>query len=52
MKATLRLRDPGHWNTVALDGSMPDDDLLDLIDHSCELVLSRLPRTQRDKLNT
>ncbi|HEX4812284.1 MAG TPA: MmcQ/YjbR family DNA-binding protein [Nonomuraea sp.] len=40
-----------HWNTVTLDGSVPDDELLDLIDHSYELVVSRLPRAERDKLN-
>ncbi|MDP4510716.1 MmcQ/YjbR family DNA-binding protein [Nonomuraea turcica] len=39
-----------HWNTVTLDGSVPDDELLDLIDHSYELVVARLPRAERDKL--
>ncbi|MFF4771906.1 MmcQ/YjbR family DNA-binding protein [Microtetraspora fusca] len=41
-----------HWNTVTLDGSVPDGELLDLIDHSYELVVARLPRAERDKLNT
>jgi predicted DNA-binding protein (MmcQ/YjbR family) len=41
-----------HWNTVTLDGSVPGEDLLDLIDHSYQLVVSRLPRAERDKLNT
>jgi predicted DNA-binding protein (MmcQ/YjbR family) len=40
-----------HWNTVELDGSVPDDELLDLIDHSYELVVARLPRAERDKLS-
>jgi predicted DNA-binding protein (MmcQ/YjbR family) len=35
-----------------LDGSVPQDELLDLIDHSCELVVTGLPRAERDKLNT
>ena len=39
-----------HWNTVALDGSVPEDELLDLIGHSYELVVARLPRAQRDSL--
>jgi predicted DNA-binding protein (MmcQ/YjbR family) len=39
-----------HWNTVALDDSVPDEELLDLIDHSYELVVARLPRAERDKL--
>jgi predicted DNA-binding protein (MmcQ/YjbR family) len=41
-----------HWNTVMLDGSVPQDELLDLIDHSYQLVVTRLPRAERDKLNT
>jgi predicted DNA-binding protein (MmcQ/YjbR family) len=41
-----------HWNTVALDGSVPDEELLELIDHSYELVVARLPRAQRSKLMT
>ncbi len=40
-----------HWNTVTLDGSVPEAELLDLIDHSYELVVARLPRAERDKLN-
>lgn len=39
-----------HWNTVELDGSVPGDELLDLIDHSYELVVARLPRAQRQIL--
>ncbi|MFI7704158.1 MmcQ/YjbR family DNA-binding protein [Nonomuraea sp. NPDC049480] len=41
-----------HWNTVALDDSVPDDELLDLIDHSYELVVARLTRAQRNELPT
>jgi len=41
-----------HWNTITLDGSVPDDELLDLIDHSYELVVARLPRAERDNLTT
>lgn len=39
-----------HWNTVELDGSVPEDELLDLIDHSYELVTARLTRAQRNSL--
>jgi len=39
-----------HWNTVALDGSVPSEDVLDLIDHSYDLVVARLTRAQRDQL--
>jgi predicted DNA-binding protein (MmcQ/YjbR family) len=41
-----------HWNTVTLDGLMPDEELLELIDHSYELVVARLTRAQRNNLMT
>ena len=39
-----------HWNTVELDDSVPDEELLDLIDHSYDLVVASLTRAQRDSL--
>src|SRR5947208_14862245 len=39
-----------HWNTVELDGSVPDEELPELIDHSYELVLARLTRAERSEL--
>lgn len=37
-----------HWNTVALDGDVPDVMLADLIEDSYDLVVASLPRaTQR-----
>lgn len=39
-----------HWNTVTLDGSVPDDELLELIDHSYDLVVTRLTKAQRSEL--
>jgi predicted DNA-binding protein (MmcQ/YjbR family) len=41
-----------HWNTVTLDGSVPDEELLELIDHSYDLVVARLTRAQRNGLMT
>ncbi len=41
-----------HWNTIQLDGSVPDDELLELIDHSYELVVAGLTRAERNKLST
>src|SRR5215472_13273391 len=41
-----------HWNTVALDGSVPDEEVLELIDHSYDLVVARLTKAQRDRLIT
>lgn len=41
-----------HWNTIQLDGSVPDEELLEMIDHSYELVVARLTRAKRNKLST
>ncbi len=41
-----------HWNTITLDGSVPADQLLDLIDHSYELVVKGMTRAERAKLST
>ncbi|HUT87324.1 MAG TPA: MmcQ/YjbR family DNA-binding protein [Candidatus Heimdallarchaeota archaeon] len=39
-----------HWNTVTLDGSVPDDVLKDMIDESYDLVVSGLTRAAQAKL--
>ena len=39
-----------HWNTVDLDGSVPDGELREMIEHSYELIVTALPRAQRDRL--
>jgi predicted DNA-binding protein (MmcQ/YjbR family) len=41
-----------HWNTVTLDGSVPDEEVLELIEHSYDLVVARLTKAQRDQLIT
>ncbi|MBV9207483.1 MAG: MmcQ/YjbR family DNA-binding protein [Actinobacteria bacterium] len=41
-----------HWNTVTLDGSVPEEEVLELIEHSYELVVARLTKAERDKLTT
>src|SRR3974377_276363 len=41
-----------HWNTVTLDGSVREEQVLELIDHSYDLVVARLTKAQRDTLNT
>ncbi|MFC0005224.1 MmcQ/YjbR family DNA-binding protein [Micromonospora siamensis] len=35
------------WNALRLDGSIPDEDLLDAVDGSYDAVLARLPRRER-----
>lgn len=39
-----------HWNTVYLDGKLPDSLILELIDISYELVLDGLARKQREEV--
>jgi predicted DNA-binding protein (MmcQ/YjbR family) len=39
-----------HWNTVVLDGSLPDRMIGDLIEDSYDLVVSQLPRARRRAL--
>jgi predicted DNA-binding protein (MmcQ/YjbR family) len=39
-----------HWNTVILDGSLPDAMIVDLIEDSYDLVVSKLPGAQRRAL--
>jgi len=39
-----------HWNTVRIDGSIPDSLILDWIDHSYDLVFRGLPRNIKENL--
>jgi predicted DNA-binding protein (MmcQ/YjbR family) len=39
-----------HWNTVILDGSLPDETIHDLIEDSYDLVVSKLPQARRRSL--
>ena len=41
-----------HWNTVTLDGSVANEELQELVDHSYELVVARLTKAQRNQLMT
>ncbi len=36
-----------HWNTVVLDGVIPDREVKTMIDHSYELVAKSLPKGKR-----
>ena len=35
------------WNTLRIDGEIPDDELLEAVDVSYELVVSKLPKRHR-----
>jgi predicted DNA-binding protein (MmcQ/YjbR family) len=40
-----------HWNTVTIEGSIPQNLILGWIDDSYELVKDGLKKSERDKLN-
>jgi predicted DNA-binding protein (MmcQ/YjbR family) len=40
-----------HWNTVELDGSIPAKVILEWIDHSYEMVVSKLTKADKIKLS-
>lgn len=39
-----------HWNTVVLDGSLPDRLVESIVDESYDLIVASLPRKQREAL--
>jgi len=36
-----------HWNSLILDGSIPDEEILSMIDDSYDLVVQGLPKSKR-----
>ena len=40
-----------HWNTVIIDGSLPDETVRDMIEDSYDLAVSKLPRARRRELD-
>ncbi|TDD56067.1 MmcQ/YjbR family DNA-binding protein [Saccharopolyspora elongata] len=57
LRATYPAITPGyhlnkrHWNTVVLDGTVPDPLVLDMIEDSYDLVVAALPKREREKLH-
>src|SRR5437588_9843021 len=39
-----------HWNTVEIDGGIPEAELCKMIDHSYDLVVQSLPRASHSKI--
>lgn len=39
-----------HWNTVTIDGSVPEEAIRDMIEDSYDLVVSKLPQARRRAL--
>ncbi len=56
LRATYEAVRPGyhlnkrHWNTVTVDGSLPDSLVLDMLEDSYDLVVAALPRATRERL--
>ncbi|WP_067962992.1 MmcQ/YjbR family DNA-binding protein [Nocardiopsis trehalosi] len=42
--------DKRHWNTVVLDGGVPDDEVVEMVWHSYRQVVKGLRRADRDRL--
>jgi predicted DNA-binding protein (MmcQ/YjbR family) len=40
-----------HWNTVTLDGSLPEAMVREMIEDSYDLIVARLPRAERLRLD-
>lgn len=40
-----------HWNTVLMDGTIPDCKTNEWLDHSYDLVVSKLSKTLKEELN-
>jgi predicted DNA-binding protein (MmcQ/YjbR family) len=38
------------WNTILLDGSIPDDEVREMVTHSYEQVVAGLPKSSRNSL--
>jgi predicted DNA-binding protein (MmcQ/YjbR family) len=57
LRATYPVVIPGyhlnkrHWNTVIIDGSLPEQMIRDMIEDSYDLVVSKLPLSRRRALN-
>ncbi|MGH2705943.1 MAG: MmcQ/YjbR family DNA-binding protein [Actinomycetota bacterium] len=62
LAAALRTRFPAvrpgyhlhkrHWNTVTLDGSIPEAEIAGMVDDSYDLVVASLPKRQRDVIDS
>ena len=40
-----------HWNTIIIDDSIPDQFIIDLIDHSYDLVISNMTKINQNRLS-
>jgi predicted DNA-binding protein (MmcQ/YjbR family) len=58
LRSTYEAVQPGyhmnkrHWNTVSVDGSIPEPEIHEMIDHSYDEVVRKLPKKERAALLT
>ena len=56
LRAAYKAIQPGyhmnkkHWNTITLDNSIPDEEILTMIDDSYDLVVRGLKKSDKEKL--
>lgn len=56
LRSTYKAVQPGyhlnkeHWNSISIDGSIPDDEILGMIDHSYDQVVKGLSRKDKAAL--
>lgn len=41
-----------HWNTIEIDGSIPDDFIKNIVDESYDLVVMKLKKLEQQKLKS
>ncbi|NOV03704.1 MmcQ/YjbR family DNA-binding protein [Paenibacillus planticolens] len=39
-----------HWNSITMDGSLPESDVFQMIDHSYDQVVKKLPKRLRESI--
>lgn len=39
-----------HWNSIMIDGSLSESDVFDMIDHSYDMVVKKLPKSLREAI--
>jgi predicted DNA-binding protein (MmcQ/YjbR family) len=40
-----------HWNTIVLDGIVPDSELIDMLELSYQLVYNKLTKQERERIS-
>jgi len=41
-----------HWNSISIDGTVPNDELKWMVDHSYELVFKSLSKIEKGKISS